>query len=45
MDELVQTAIVAVKRIFNDTSVDKETTKDRLIEVAEEIDMLLDTLN
>lgn len=40
MDVLVQTAMTAIKRIMADTSVDKETTNDRLQEVRDEIDML-----
>lgn len=43
-NELVHTASKAIRRIFNDDTVDKETTWDRLTEVAEEIEMLLDTL-
>jgi hypothetical protein len=30
--------------LYSDTSVSRETTRDRLIELREEIDVLLDTL-
>jgi hypothetical protein len=43
-DKLVQNAIDAIKAIVKDTSVDRLTTKDRLVQVQEELDILLDTL-
>ncbi len=44
IDRLVEDAKKAINAVFSDTTVDKETTKDRLTVLAEEIDMLLETL-
>ena len=45
VDQLVEKAKKAINDVFSDDSVDRETTKDRLTVLAEEIDMLLETLD
>jgi hypothetical protein len=45
VDELVERAKKAINAVFSDSSVDKETTKDRLTTLADEIDMLLEALD
>ena len=43
-ERLFKAAIEAIKRLFSDTSVSREVTKNRLHELAEEIQMLLSAL-
>tara|TARA_Y100000310_G_C20287793_1_gene625739 strand:- start:62 stop:205 length:144 start_codon:yes stop_codon:yes gene_type:complete len=43
--ELVAQAKQAIDRVFSDTTVDRETTKESLEEIQEEIVIMLDTLD
>lgn len=45
VDELVEKAKKAINDVYSDTSVDRETTKDRLTGLQDEIDLLLETLD
>jgi hypothetical protein len=44
-DKLVDDAKKAIDEVFSDQSVDRETTKDRLVELQDHIDVMLDTLD
>ena len=43
-DQKRDSAIMAVKELFRDTSVSRSTTKELLEQVAEEIDALVSTI-
>jgi len=44
-DKLVEDAKKAIDEVFNDMSVDRETAKDRLTELQDHIDVMLETLD
>lgn len=43
-DELIERAKQAINRVFGDQSVSKETTRESLKDLQDEIDIMLDTL-
>lgn len=44
MSDLVQKAKDAIERVFADTSVDPQETRDRLLELRDDIDTAIDAL-
>ena len=43
-EELVEEAKKAINRVFGDTTVDRQTTKEDLKDLVDEIEIMLETL-